>query len=633
MKLIIFFTQLHYVQTRMSSNNGQLTECRLLVNSEGSDRSVMINFNWPELNVNVVFVINEIIFGKSCEVCVSLPSSGLISERKLANMKRIITLELTVLKAIMEDHLDDIPSLTFQHIQSYHLEMFGKEVTMTLPEEALEKYDFGGCYLTEGDTFDMMSTDFALTIKTHPQAVLVPDHVTDVQNAVKMASAYNIPLAARGSKVSHSAGGQAQCDGGLLLDMSSLAFVRLAEDEKMVTIGAGTMWDEVIRQTLSLGLMPPVINDYQYLSVGGTISMGGVGFMSHSYGCQAAHVTEMQVVTGKGDIMTCNSDEHVDLFDCARSGLGQCGIITSVTLPLVPAPTKITIFKLFYHSKDTQVFANDVKRFVDSGEIDMIHAFLKPCSQKTIENIVGSDAFQASSGNFQVAIKEGEAADDLVFFLELGCYMFGPSNDSTISGVQTMLSMSSSGIGGQVFHDLQDFQSYITTDPPVVKTNAEHGSVPHPSFATTVSEEHVARVLEHHISSDNRGDDSVNEILIMPVKSNSQLKKGHNTPMFPLPSEDGLSFFLLFLGSVVTKSESCSADKIMTSIRGHHRSLYSLTKSLGGKRYSYCTITSEVIGEEEWKQHYGERVWKDLRVAKRKYDPHHVLCPGIKMWA
>lgn len=614
----------------MSPNNGQLIDCRLLVNFEASDRSVRICFNWPELNVNVLFVINEIVFGKSCEVGVSLPSSGLISERKLANMKRIITLELTVLKAILEDHLDDIPSLTFQHIQSYHLGMFGKVVTMTLPEEALEKYDFDGCYLTKGDTFDMMSTDFALTIKTHPQGVLVPDHVTDVQNAVKMASAYNIPLAARGSKVSHSAGGQAQSDGGLLLDMSSLAFVRLAEDEKMVTIGAGTMWDEVIRQTLSHGLMPPVINDYQYLSVGGTISMGGVGFMSHSYGCQAAHVTEMQVVTGKGDIMTCNSDEYGDLFDCARSGLGQCGIITSVTLPLVAAPTKITILKLFYHSKDTQAFASDMKRFVDSGRIDMIHAFLKPCTQKTIEKIVGSEAFQTSSENFRTTIREGEAGDDLVFYVELGCYMFGMSNDSNISGVQKMLK--SSGIDGQVFHDVQDFQSYITTDPPVVKTNAEHGSVPHPSFATTISEEHVARVLEHHISSDSRGDDSVNEILIMPVKSNAHLKKGRNTPMFPLPSEDGLSFFLLFLGSVVTKSESCSADKIMKSIRDHHRSLHYLTKSLGGKRYSYCTITSEVIGEVEWKQHYGESVWENLRVAKRKYDPYHVFYPGIKMW-
>lgn len=94
--------------------------------------------------------------------------------------------------------------------------------------------------------------------------------------------------------------------------------------------------------------------------------------------------------------------------------------------------------------------------------------------------------------------------------------------------------------------------------------------------------------------------------------------------MFPLPEGSTLSFFLLFVGSVVPQpgSGDVSEAVIMESIRAHHRSLYKLSAKLGGKRYSYDTITSEVTGEEACRDHYGEAVWERLRAAKRKYDPY-----------
>lgn len=60
--------------------------------------------------------------------------------------------------------------------------------------------------------------------------------------------------------------------------------------------------------------------------------------------------------------------------------------------------------------------------------------------------------------------------------------------------------------------------------------------------------------------------------------------------------------------------------------------MYQLSIALGGKRYSYDTITNEVTGDE-WAAHFGDDAWSKLRAAKRKYDPHHMLCAGIpKMW-
>ena len=299
-----------WVETRKGPNGG-LVDYNLHISVE---EDTNVTFHWPDRGVKIVFRCT-IKTSDYTMVSITLPSS--ISERRLARMKRIFKLQLNLLKGIIEGNVVDVISdRHYQHIQAYHLSMYGEEVVANhLPDNAANEFNFKGKVLQSGSIIDLMSTDFALTIKSHPLAVLQPTNLEDVAAAVHMANELDIPLAARGSQVSHSAGGQAQANNGLLIDMSCLSYVEFVGDNQ-VKLGPGTMWDGVMRQTLAKGLMPPVINDYQYLSVGGTISMGGVGFMSHQYGLQAGYVNEMEVVTGRGDIVTCSSDTNQDLFDC-----------------------------------------------------------------------------------------------------------------------------------------------------------------------------------------------------------------------------------------------------------------------------------------------------------------------------
>ena len=299
-----------WVETRKGPNGG-LVDYNLHISVE---EDTNVTFHWPDRGVKIMFRCT-VKTSDYTMVSITLPSST--SERRLARMKRIFKLQLNLLKGIIEGNVVDVISdRHYQHIQAYHLSMYGEEVVANhLPDNAADEFNFKGKVLQSGSIVDLMSTDFALTIKSHPLAVLQPTNLTDVSAAVRMANELDIPLAARGSQVSHSAGGQAQANNGLLIDMSCLSYVEFVGDNQ-VKLGPGTMWDEVMRQTLAKGLMSPVINDYQYLSVGGTISMGGVGFMSHRYGLQAGYVNEIEVVTGQGDIVTCSSDVNQDLFDC-----------------------------------------------------------------------------------------------------------------------------------------------------------------------------------------------------------------------------------------------------------------------------------------------------------------------------
>ena len=299
-----------WVETRMDPK-GQFADYLLSVTVEENS---IVTFSWPDRDVTVVFGCTEKVPGYTI-VCATLPPST--SEFRLAKMKRIMSIQLDVLKANIEHNATEfISDRHYHHIHEYHLSMYGVDMPPNLPENIAEEFEFRGEVLLSGSVFDKMSTDFALTITSQPLGILCPTNLEDVSSAIRMALELNLPLAARGSLVSHSAGGQAQANNGIVIDMSNISSVEFIDNDKAIKCGPGVYWYEVIRQTLEKGLMPPVINDYQYLSVGGTMSMGGVGFMSHQYGLQAAYVDEMEVVTGRGDIVTCTSDVNTDLFDC-----------------------------------------------------------------------------------------------------------------------------------------------------------------------------------------------------------------------------------------------------------------------------------------------------------------------------
>jgi len=80
-----------------------------------------------------------------------------------------------------------------------------------------------------------------------------------------------------------------------------------------------------------------VLTAYLGLTVGGTLSIGGVGTTTFRHGAQVDHVHELQAVTGEGQLVMCSETRHRDLFEAALAGQGQCAIMTRAVLRLVPA--------------------------------------------------------------------------------------------------------------------------------------------------------------------------------------------------------------------------------------------------------------------------------------------------------
>lgn len=190
----------------------------------------------------------------------------------------------------------------------------------------------------------MTDHDFGGLAHHLPRAVIRPTTAAEVAAAVRDAARRGLRVVARGT--GHSAYGQAQLAGGVLLDLRGLRGVPEPETDR-ITVGAGATWREVLDVTLP-ELTPPVLTDYLDLTVGGTVAAGGIGGTSHRHGTQTDHVLELQVVTGTGEIVTCSAEEHRSLFDAVRGGLGRCAVIIRATLRLVPAPHRVLSRRLVY---------------------------------------------------------------------------------------------------------------------------------------------------------------------------------------------------------------------------------------------------------------------------------------------
>lgn len=194
---------------------------------------------------------------------------------------------------------------------------------------------------TDEHALSWASADFGHIVHSRPAGVLRPDSVSEI------AAALGDGLALRARGEGHSTGGQAQQPGGVVVDMRGLNRVGEVTTSHVVA-EAGARWSSVVAATLPFGVTPPVLTDYLELSVGGTLSAGGIGGMSHQHGFQVDNVAELEVLTPSGTIQACGPGDA--LFDLVRGGYGNHGIILRARLRVVPAHSEVWRYKLGYAS-------------------------------------------------------------------------------------------------------------------------------------------------------------------------------------------------------------------------------------------------------------------------------------------
>ncbi|MFF3502470.1 FAD-binding protein [Streptomyces sp. NPDC003247] len=446
------------------------------------------------------------------------------------------------------------------------------------PIEGIPRLD--GTLVTDEPSLIAAADDFGHIVHRRPAAVLRPGSVRDVVAMIRFCGEHRLPVAPRGQ--GHAAFGQAQTEGGLVVETATLADIGpLGPSSTTVTVGAGARWSDVAKATLAHGLTPPVFTDYLELSVGGTLSVGGLGGQAHRHGAQVDNVTELRVVTGAGEYLRCSPSRRPDLFHAVLAGLGQCAVIVEATLRLVRAPETVRHYQLTYDHLET--FLEDQRVLAQEGRFDYVEG----------------QVFADAAGRFRTYVMEvvaygppaGPAPDDTALLRGLR------HDPATVQRADL---------------PYYDFLDRLAPTVAALKA-AGQWTWAHPWLDLLLPGSSAATVAAPLLDALTPADLGPGVILFYPL-----LRDRLTTPLFRA-SDEPVTYLFDVLGAV-PPDDTATLDRLLAA----NRSAYETAAAAGGHWYPVGSIP---FTPADWQTHFGP-AWPRLAKAKRTYDPRSLLTPG-----
>ena len=99
---------------------------------------------------------------------------------------------------------------------------------------------------------------------------------------------------------------------------------------------AGVSIQELIQYFLPRGFFPPVVPGTQFVTLGGAVANDIHGKNHHIDGTICDHIRNLKILTGSGEVITCDQTQHPALFEATVGGLGLTGIILELEIKLCP---------------------------------------------------------------------------------------------------------------------------------------------------------------------------------------------------------------------------------------------------------------------------------------------------------
>ncbi|MED6169843.1 Cytokinin dehydrogenase 5 [Stylosanthes scabra] len=491
-----------------------------------------------------------------------------------------------------------------------------------VPTELLRLGQLDGQLTVDNSDIEAASVDFGMLGKGEPLAVMHPGSSDDIAQLVKAANEGGFAVSARGH--GHSINGQGlikKGTKGVVIDMGSKKgngappAPIVCEKEMYVDVWGGELWIHVLKASLEYGLAPMSWTDYLYLSVGGTLSNAGISGQAFHHGPQISNVHELDVVSGKGELLTCSEESNSELFHAVLGGLGQFGIITRARIALEPAPHRVRWIRVLY--SNFAEFTKDQEYLISmegKERLDYVEGFV--IVDEGLINNWRSSFFSPSNPVKISSLNNNKGDGGVLYCLELTKNYHQHHQDSLDQEIEAVLKK-------------LDFipASVFTTDLPYVdfldrvhKAELKLRSkglweVPHPWLNLFVPK---SRILDFDkgVFKGILGNKTSGPILIYPMNKHKWDQR--NSVVTP---EEDVFYLVAFLRSALD-------EEALEYLNDQNRRILAFCNDakINAKQYLPHYTT-----QQEWMDHFGDK-WDQFYSRKMQFDPRRVLATGQRIF-
>ncbi|KAB2027544.1 hypothetical protein E1A91_D05G041900v1 [Gossypium mustelinum] len=468
--------------------------------------------------------------------------------------------------------------------------------------------------IENGDVSSLASKDFGGLYSVKPLFLIKPSGAEDISRVVKLASrTSNLTVAARGN--GHSINGQAMAEGGLVIDMCSteknhFEFLPI-NGSHYIDVSGGALWEDVLTRCVSrYGYAPRSWTDYLSLTVGGTLSNAGVSGQAFRYGPQTSNVTELEVVTGKGEITVCSETLNSELFFGVLGGLGQFGIITRARIKLQQAPDMVRWIRVVY--SEFEEFTRDAEFLVTQKEgesFDYVEGFVF-CNNDDPFN--GWPSVPLDPGHEFNPTHISQTAGSVLYCLEVAFHYRNsdhPTVDTAVNGLLGRLRFVE-GLKSQVDVSYTKFLLRVNRAEEQVKANGTWDG-PHPWLNLFVSKSDVVN-FDRTVFKTMLKDGVGGPMLIYPLLRS----KWDDRTSVVLP--EGEIFYIVALLRFVPNGPSVEKSV------AQNREIVNWCIKVG---LDFKLYLPHYQSKEDWERHFGNR-WSRFVERKASFDLMAILAPG-----
>ena len=223
-----------------------------------------------------------------------------------------------------------------------------------IPAAAVKEFgaNLRGTLLTASDAdYDHVRRLWNKMIDRRPALIARCSGAADIAHAVSFARERELLVAVRGG--GHSFPGYSMCEGGLLIDLSTMHGVRVDPVARTAQVAGGAWLGDLDWEAQQFGLAT-TLGQISNTGVAGLTLGGGYGWLARRHGLACDNLVSADLVTADGKLRHVSKTENPDLFWAIRGGGGNFGVVSSFEYRLHEVGPKVLAGDLVYAPAQTR---------------------------------------------------------------------------------------------------------------------------------------------------------------------------------------------------------------------------------------------------------------------------------------